>query len=165
MHDTQFPRNTKNFHQIKLKNWIDICLDDLKISSIKFYNCMESGKENDLKEALWIIKFAFIRWGAQDHDFYILFAPTNWSVTKKKADCVWACLRAQSCLILQAPIDCSPTGSSVHGKNTGGGLPFPPPGDLSNPKSNQCLLHLLYWEVDSLPLSHLGRPKRQIGWS
>ncbi|KAM7228961.1 hypothetical protein CapIbe_020249, partial [Capra ibex] len=33
------------------------------------------------------------------------------------------------------------------------GLPFPPPGDLPNPDIQG---HLLRWEVDSLPLSHLG---------
>ena len=34
-------------------------------------------------------------------------------------------------------------------------LPFPSPGDLPHPRSNQ---HLLHWQVDSLPLSHLGSP-------
>ena len=33
------------------------------------------------------------------------------------------------------------------------GLPFPLPGDLSNPGIKP---KLLYWQVDSLPLSHLG---------
>ena len=32
-------------------------------------------------------------------------------------------------------------------------LPFPFPGDLPDPSS---LLHLLHWQADSLPLSHLG---------
>ena len=34
------------------------------------------------------------------------------------------------------------------------GLPFP------NQGSNLPLLHLLYWPIDSLPLSHLGRPSK-----
>ena len=34
--------------------------------------------------------------------------------------------------------------------------PFPPPGDFSTQGSNSRLLHLLLWQVDSLPLSHLG---------
>ena len=42
-----------------------------------------------------------------------------------------------SCLTLCNPMDCSPPGSFVHrdspGKNTGVGLPCPPPGDLPNP--------------------------------
>ena len=36
-----------------------------------------------------------------------------------------------------------------------GGLPFPSPGDLPNPGIE---LHLLHWQADSLPLSHLGSP-------
>ena len=42
----------------------------------------------------------------------------------------------QLCLTLCDPVDCSPSGSSVHvdslDKNTG--LPFLPPGDLPNPE-------------------------------
>ena len=36
------------------------------------------------------------------------------------------------------------------------GLPFPAPGDLPNLGLNPGLLHLLHWQVDSLPLRHLG---------
>ena len=36
------------------------------------------------------------------------------------------------------------------------GLPFPPPRDLPNSGSNLCLLYLLHFLADSLPLSHLG---------
>ena len=35
-------------------------------------------------------------------------------------------------------------------------LPFPPPGGLF---SHSRLLRLLFWQVDSLPPSHLGNPK------
>ena len=35
------------------------------------------------------------------------------------------------------------------------GLPFSTPGDIPNPESLLCLL---YWQVDSLPLCHLGNP-------
>ena len=38
-------------------------------------------------------------------------------------------------------------------------LPFPPPRSLSNQGSNLCLLH---WQVDSLPLSHLGSQIKNI---
>ena len=34
------------------------------------------------------------------------------------------------------------------------GLPFSTPGDLPDPGLNPCLLHLLPWQVDSLPLHH-----------
>ena len=38
------------------------------------------------------------------------------------------------------------------------GLPFHPPGDLSDPGLNLCLLRLLHCRKDSLPLSHVGSP-------
>ena len=37
-----------------------------------------------------------------------------------------------------------------------GGLPFPTPGDLPDPGINLCLLQILHWQADSLPLYHLG---------
>ena len=36
------------------------------------------------------------------------------------------------------------------------GLLFPSLGDILTQGSNLNLLYLLYWQVDSLPLSHLG---------
>ena len=38
------------------------------------------------------------------------------------------------------------------------GLPFPPPGDLSDPGVKPCLLHLLHWQADSLPLAPSWKP-------
>ena len=38
-------------------------------------------------------------------------------------------------------------------------LPFPTPGDLPKPISNQHLLCLLHWQVDFLPLCHPGSKK------
>ena len=38
------------------------------------------------------------------------------------------------------------------------GFPFPSPGDLRDPGIEPCLLCLLPWQVDSLPLHHLGSP-------
>ena len=65
---------------------------------------------------------------------------------------------AQSCPTLCDSMDCSPPGSSVHGIFQAGILEcvchallqriFPTQG------SNSCLLRLLYWQADSLPLSH-----------
>ena len=76
-----------------------------------------------------------------------------------------ACMHAkslQSCQTLCDPMDCSPPGSSVHGdflgKDTAGGCHvllqeiFPTQG------LNPCLLHLLHWQVDSLPLAPPGKP-------
>lgn len=41
------------------------------------------------------------------------------------------------------------------------GLPFPPPRDLPTQGLNRSLLHLLYWQMHSLPLSHQGSPVMQ----
>ena len=38
-------------------------------------------------------------------------------------------------------------------------LPFPPPGIFPIQGWNSPVLHLLHWQTDSLPGSHLGRPK------
>ena len=36
------------------------------------------------------------------------------------------------------------------------GLPIPPPGGLPDPGVGPYLLCFLHWQVDSVPLSHLG---------
>jgi len=37
-------------------------------------------------------------------------------------------------------------------------LPLPPPGDLSHPGTEPCLIHLLHCQVGSLPLAPPGKP-------
>ena len=37
-------------------------------------------------------------------------------------------------------------------------LPYPSPGIFLTQGPNLYLLHLLYWQADSLPLNHLGSP-------
>ena len=44
------------------------------------------------------------------------------------------------------------------GKNTGVGCHFLLQGIFLTQESNPCLLSLLHWQADSLPLSHLGSP-------
>ena len=71
------------------------------------------------------------------------------------------CLVTQSCPALCDPMDCNPSGASVHRISQAriwNVLPFPSPGDLLNPTqgSNPHLLGLLLWQVVSSPLSHLG---------
>ena len=52
------------------------------------------------------------------------------------------------------------------GKNTGVGLPCPPPGDLPDPEIKLArLLCLLHWQTGSLPLAAPGEPKRVVGHS
>ena len=71
------------------------------------------------------------------------------------------CTQLLSCLWLSNPMDCSPPGSSVHGIFQArilewGAISFL--GDPPHPGIKPRLLHLLYWQVDSLPLQHLGSP-------
>ena len=42
------------------------------------------------------------------------------------------------------------------------GLLFPSPGDLSHPGIEPHHLHLLHWQVGSLPLSYPGRPTEHL---
>ena len=77
--------------------------------------------------------------------------------------CVCVCVRtcAQLCPALFDSMDCSPSHSSLWdspGKNTGVGCHFLLQGIFLTQGSNPCLLHLLHWQENSLPLSHLGSP-------
>ena len=69
-------------------------------------------------------------------------------------------MRAQSCLTLWDPADCSPPGSSVHGNFQARILEWAAISSSrgSSQGSNLRLQCLLHWQVDSLPLSHLGSP-------
>ena len=58
-------------------------------------------------------------------------------------------------------MDCSPQAPLSMGlprQEYWSGLPFPSPGDLLDPGVNLGLLHLLHWQVDSLPPSHQESP-------
>ena len=76
--------------------------------------------------------------------------------------CVCVCmLVTQLYLSLCNPVDCSPPGSSVHGivqARTLEWLPFPPPGDLSDPGIEPASPVSRALQVDSLLLSHRGSP-------
>ena len=71
-----------------------------------------------------------------------------------------ACSVTLLCPTLCNPMDCSPPGSfcpwDFPGKNTGMGCSFLLQGIFLTQESNLSLLHLLHWQADSLPLSHLG---------
>ena len=49
----------------------------------------------------------------------------------------------------------APTSMGFSGHGKGNGLPFPSPGDLLDPGVKHVSSA---WQVDSLPLSHLGSP-------
>ena len=77
--------------------------------------------------------------------------------------CVCVCVRSiiQSCLTLCDPVDCSPPGSPVlwifHVRILEW-IASSSPGDLPSLGIEEHLLQLLHWQVDSLPLHHLGSP-------
>ena len=77
------------------------------------------------------------------------------------------CVRAQLCLTLCNPMDCSLPGSSSHGvflgKNTGVGCCFLLQGIFSTQGLSPRLWHLLHWQVDSLPLVPPGSPAGPYG--
>ena len=70
-----------------------------------------------------------------------------------------SCVSCSVCLTLCDPTDCSPPGSFIHGvfqaKKTGVGYHFLLPGIVPTQGWNP---HLLHWQVDSLLLSHQGKP-------
>ena len=58
-------------------------------------------------------------------------------------------------------MDCSPTGSFVHGIIQGrilGGLPFPPPGDLSDPETESASPASAVSQAGTLLVSQQGSP-------
>ena len=68
---------------------------------------------------------------------------------------------AQLCPTLCDPMDCSLLGSSVHGIFQARvlewvAISFSRGSSLCLQRSKVCLLSVLYWQVDFLPLSHLG---------
>ena len=73
----------------------------------------------------------------------------------------WSCpfSVSQSCLTLWDPMDYGPPVFSVHGifqmRNTAVRCHFLLQRIFQTQGSNLCLLHLLYWQADSSPLSHL----------
>ena len=68
-------------------------------------------------------------------------------------------LVAQLCLTLCHPMDCNLLGSPVHGIFQARILEWVAISDsrwiFPTQESNLCLLNLLHWQADSLPLSHL----------
>ena len=68
----------------------------------------------------------------------------------------------QLCPTLCDPMDCSPSGSSLHGifpgKNTGVGCHFLLQEVFLTLGSNPTLLHLLHWQMNSLTPHHMQSP-------
>ena len=86
------------------------------------------------------------------------FSGQSWEI---HSSCV--CSVTQSCLDLCNPKDRLFCPWHFLGKNTGLGCRFLLQGIFPIQGSNPCFLHLLYWQADSLPLSHLGIPIHSLG--
>ena len=79
--------------------------------------------------------------------------------------CVCVCVCAQWCPTLCNPMDCGPPGSFVRGAFQARilqGLPFSTPEDLPNPGIQLNVLCLLHWQLESLPVCHLGGPDKLL---
>ena len=64
-------------------------------------------------------------------------------------------------IALQAPLS-----AEFSRENTGVGCHFLLQGTFLTQESNPCVLHLLHWQADSLPLCHLGSPTwRPSNWN
>ena len=72
--------------------------------------------------------------------------------------CVLSRSVAQSCPFLCDPMDCSPRPWDSPGKDTGVGCHAL----LQDLHTQESSLGLLYWQVDSLPLSHQGSTQFQL---
>ena len=75
----------------------------------------------------------------------------RFSTSNSKLVCACMCMCAQSCSTLCDPMECSLPGFSAHGILQARILEWVA---ISFSRG----LHLLHWQVDSLPLSHLGSP-------
>ena len=75
--------------------------------------------------------------------------------------CSMVCMHAQSCPVLCDPMNYSPPDSSVHEifqQEYWSSLPFPPPGDLSDPGTQPMSPVSLALQADSLPTEPSGKP-------
>ena len=94
-------------------------------------------------------------------DSFCWTAETNTTLLKQLH-----CLVAKSCLTFLRPHGLQSTRLlcpwDFPGKNTGVGCHFLLQGIFPTQGSNSSLLHLLHWQVNSLPLSHQRSPKATI---
>ena len=76
----------------------------------------------------------------------------NTYVPKATCVCVFRFSRVRLCATPWTTAHQTPLSMGFSRQENWSGLPCPSPGDLPNQGSNPCLLHLLHWQVGSLPL-------------
>ena len=64
----------------------------------------------------------------------------------------------QLCATLWTVARQAPVSKGLSKQEYWSGLPFPSPGNLPNPETELSLLCFLHWQVDYLPMNHLGSP-------
>ena len=110
----------------------------------------------------------------------ILYHCTTWDALRRICACVCVCVRVCVCVCAESlssvesvshvqlcnTRDCSPPGSCVHGIFQARilELPFPSPRDLPGPGTEPASPVSPILQADSLPLSHWGSPRMQLGF-
>ena len=105
---------------------------------------------------IWIIQKTELK-NIDEYRIYSMNAIFYEYIVECKMNLRYVCMLL--CPALCDPMDCSLPGSSVHGKfpgkNTGVSCCCLIPGIFPTKGSNLCLLYLLHWQEDFLPLCHL----------
>ena len=104
----------------------------------------------------------------QVYSLHLHRCPANRVISTVSLDSTCTCAKLhQSRVTLCSTVDCSPPGSSVHGILQARILEWvamPSQGIFLTQGLNLCLLQLLHWWADSLPLSHQGSPTAPLWW-
>ena len=91
-----------------------------------------------------------------------LFLP-SWRMSRGRSECATECMLSRFSHVRLSVAHQAPLSLGFSRQGYWSGLPFPPPGALPHPTqgSNLHLLHLLYWQVGSLPLVPPRKPALQ----
>ena len=92
--------------------------------------------------------------GTMKNDHIFFFFRIQLPPEKYEGLCMLSCFSCLPLFVTLWIVDCqAPLSMGFSRQECWSGLPFPPPGDLSDPgiKPTSCLL---YWQADSLPRSH-----------
>ena len=109
----------------------------------------------------------YLNCSSSSHDHWISYTELLLEISLKHFFLVLGCTKSlQSCPTLCNPMDCPPGFCpwDSPGKNTGVGCPALLQGIFLTQGPNPHLLHLLHWQVSSLPLAPPGKPKEIMPW-
>ena len=132
--------------------------------SLGWEDPLEKGTANHSRILAWRIPWTVESHGVTDSDT----TEQLWLSLLFKNDFSHNCMHAQSHPTLcdtWSIVHQTPPSMGIARQEHRSGLPFSPPGDLSTQGLNICLLHLLHWQADSLPLCHLEATTEFFKWS